>query len=156
MVGARPGLPIQGQWDEDLANSLVGLLREHTGSPTDIQYLVWEGWGAIPASWWQDEPRLRQPHRTYILLHGLLDDLARPLTGGDERPAGVVLGAAMSWPQTMDWICASEIDLLWTFVARPAILTDALLNSDLEVVPRLRPPARPCFVAMTVGPILMT
>lgn len=114
----------------DLAAALVDVLGGTTGTPDDVCFAVWEGWGSIDPGWWPDAAHVPLENRGSFLLRGPLAGLAASLD-----PMFGQRGAQLWWPTDLAWVAASEIDLPWTVIAgRPE--TIAALRSDprLEVV----------------------
>lgn len=131
------------------AQVLAGILQDWTATPEQCWFCVWDGWGwerrvalstaggappapanPIPAAVWQG-PRVRLPNRDYLLYAGPVTagTAIAPLAGDDQT-------ANLWWPADRAWCVASEIDLLWTYVAGPAGLISALLaDSRLEALP---------------------
>lgn len=124
-------VPEDGMLTADLAAALVDVLGGTTGTPDDVCFAVWDGWGSIDPAWWPDAAHVPIPNRGSFLLRGPLAGLAAQL----DPPMGQ-RGAQLWWPTDLAWVAATEIDLPWTVVAgRPEVI--AALRSDprLEVVP---------------------
>ncbi|WP_052666630.1 hypothetical protein [Nitriliruptor alkaliphilus] len=124
-------VPEDGGLTADLAAALVDVLGGTTGTPDDVCFAVWEGWGSIDPGWWPDAAHVPLENRGSFLLRGPLAGLAASLD-----PMFGQRGAQLWWPTDLAWVAASEIDLPWTVIAgRPEVI--AALRSDprLEVVP---------------------
>jgi len=76
-------------------------------------------------------PRLRLPHRGYIVLDTALTELADP-SWMDEASVGTSVGVAhtpqLLWPEDHAWVVATEVDADSTIVAGSRRLIDGVLD----------------------------
>ncbi len=119
LVAAPPGVTLSWQdahqlvWvgdqePEDLA-MLATILADHTSTPDDAWFAVWDGFGGT--GYTRGLPTVQTDDRAYYLTHGSLAEavLAKDRCRGS--------GPNVWWPADRAWIVASEIDFAWTFVA---------------------------------------
>ena len=141
LAGLRDDLNAQPSWGQrpdvgdlppEVANPLVGLLRDHTSTPETCWFCVWFGWGTLFALEGYDEdtyPHVKTPGREHVLLRGSIDMVGA--AGSNE-----VSGPSIWWPDDHAWCVATEIDLDSTYVGGSAECIAALLaNSRLETLP---------------------
>jgi hypothetical protein len=118
--------PIRGSLsDRDVAD-LSRLLRDHTATPNECWFCLWEGYA------WQgrdtdpipmealDGPRVTLHRRDYVLYCGAVE-MAEAIE--DQSPN-------IWWPADRTWCVASEISLPWTYVGGSQEMIDALLALD--------------------------
>ena len=136
----RPGWdgeePDPGNLDPDSLAALVGVLREHTGTPQECWCCLWEGWGPVGGSAAAARRgRVRVGERDHLLLSGPLE-VALEL-GQQVSPTLLVPQSPnLLWPADRAWCAATEVDLDSTLVAGSAELVDAVLaHPDLEAWP---------------------
>ncbi|WP_143712042.1 hypothetical protein [Acidimicrobium ferrooxidans] len=139
--------PARGRLARPDADALARLLREHTSTPEDCCFGLWDGYGfggmllaapgavpeplpdPIPAAV-REGPRLHLPERDYLCYVGPVEAISAT------RGLGRYQTANLAWPRDRAWFVASEIDLPWTYVAGSAALIDALLAEvHLEALP---------------------
>jgi hypothetical protein len=102
----------------------VEVLRRHTGTPDDVFFGVWSGFGFIVG----DAPTLALPGRDHWLVRGPLELAAANLA---EEPAEQ--SASLWWPADRSWFVATDIDLVTTFVGGcAACVADLLEHPSLE------------------------
>jgi hypothetical protein len=147
-------------WTED-AKVLAAIARDWTSTPQDCWFCVWDGYGwdgaitfsvlmedgepppgrvveerrrdPVPGPV-RDGPRVRLPHREYLLYRGPAEDVVAPASL--EGTWGQC--ANLCWPADRAWCVASEIDLPWTYVGGPRGLIDAILaDGRIEALPAL-------------------
>ncbi|GEL20722.1 hypothetical protein [Pseudonocardia asaccharolytica] len=134
---------------ESLA-ALCAVLARFTRPDAECFFALWEGYGWIhgspavvalgPGGWSatvppafpreiMDGPRLRHPHRDYILFSGPLSAAGSlHVPGPWEQTPNII------WPEDQSWCVASEIDFDSTVAAGSRELVDALLAAPgLEV-----------------------
>ncbi|OPF83732.1 hypothetical protein VT50_0202720 [Streptomyces antioxidans] len=164
IVGARriheqPGVwdeaPYEGNVPEPLLRQLARVLREHTGTPGDCWFGLWEGWGDV-AIGPGDTARFEIPHRGMLLLSGSLDTVHRSsLTPGpwaaDDPSVAVAAGPKprqpaackepldrdpfwrapnLWWPEDRAWCVATDIDFTSTYLGASPACVDAVLAAD--------------------------
>ena len=139
--------PERGSLDLADAETLIEPLREHTGSPDDCLFCMWDGWGwdtamyvALPGEPLiplpdpvppevRYGPRVRLPGRDYLLYTGPVD-AALAFAGSPGQTPN------LWWPADRAWCVASEIDLCSTYIGGSAELIAELLDEPrLEAVP---------------------
>lgn len=120
--------PVEGSLSATYAEPLIEILARHTPHER-YWFALWDGYG------WQREsrvipaevlagPRLHLPYRTYFLYSGALDDALAFMAVSDQTPN-------LWWPESHDWMVATDIDLPFTYVGGSASLVDELLGSTL-------------------------
>lgn len=150
------GEPEQGNLTLNTLQALCAVLSQHTSTPNECFFAMWEGWGQLHgghARVWLtsggrgvpaapllspdelDVERVRLPHRNYLLMSGPLtavSDLARydgPGTWVSQSPS-------LIWPADGSWCLATEIDFDSTLVGGPTPAIDKILSSpNLEAMP---------------------
>lgn len=132
--------------------ALAQVLEHHTDTPQACWFAVWEGFGQLHgAGGWLTKsgqpldpagpppiappevlagPRLRMPNRHFLLLRGLLAEVADLHDDlGRQSPN-------LWWPDDRAWCVATGIDFAWTYVAGTQRLIDELLaDPALEALP---------------------
>ena len=143
------GEPEKGNLTLNSLQQLCTVLGEHTSTPDECFFAMWDGWGqlrggharvemtrdgrGVPASPLLSPnelsvERVHLPGRAYLLMSGPLtavSDLARydgPDTWVSQTPA-------LIWPADESWCLASEIDLDSTLVGGPRPAIDQLVSS---------------------------
>ncbi len=139
------------------AEVLAAITRAWTSTPEDCWFCVWDGFGwdsrsviaaftgtgessevtgeasrdPVPAAV-RDGPRVRLPHREYLLYQGP----AEAVTATAGLPGTQGQCANLWWPADRAWCVASEIDLPWTYVGGPRGLVGAILaDGRIEALP---------------------
>jgi hypothetical protein len=139
--GTWPGeAPTPGNLDLESLRILCGVLAQHTTTPDDCRFGLWDGWAQLhgsPAGQRLGDdapvepaltaveasvPRLRLPGREHLVLSGPLDaveDLARY----DGAEVWWSQSPSLIWPADRAWCVATDVDLDSTLVGgdRPAI-----------------------------------
>jgi hypothetical protein len=140
------------------AEAIAAHARAWTATPEDCWFCVWDGFGwetsvsvsafltedgeppefverripdPVPAPV-RNGPRVRLPHRDYLLYQGPAEDVTAParLAGTWDQCAN------LWWPADHAWCVASEIDLPWTYVGGPRGLIDAIFaDPGIEALP---------------------
>ena len=167
----------EGRPDDDLEScegdlsgpqlqALVAVLREHTSTPDDCFFALWDGFGdlhgspstsvlvtegprpLVPPAFGPEVmagPRVRVPGRAYLLFRGALHDAGA--WGAADRVPGqprTINSPNLFWPADHAWFVATEIDQPWTAVSGTSALSSALLSSGLDVEP-IDPSPRPPY-----------
>lgn len=129
----QPGIwddePMTGSLPLRQTLPLVELLADHTTTPEECWYSVWEGYGVLPLprAW----PMVERPHRRMLLLTGSLTAATTSLEPhpNDQR-------ANLWWPQDRAWCVATEVDLMSTYIGgTEACIEDVIVHRDLEALP---------------------
>ncbi|MFC4905869.1 hypothetical protein [Actinomadura gamaensis] len=120
--------PRAGEFPASRLPALASVLRAHTRTPDACWFCLWDGWGWIPDGTFASAPRVRLPHRDYLLYEG-------PVDAADEfgqRGDGFFFPQSpnLFWPADRGWCVATEIDLESTYVGGSAALAEALLTDD--------------------------
>ncbi|MCD0448142.1 hypothetical protein LO762_02865 [Actinocorallia sp. API 0066] len=103
--------------------ALYGVLRRHTGSERGL-IAFWDGHGALGEI--SEMPRLRLPHRDYLLYEGELEAAVAGVEG---------LAPDLWWPADRSWYVAADIDLDSTYLGGTAALVAELVGDPkLEVL----------------------
>jgi hypothetical protein len=147
--------PPDGNLPAELLRLLCTTLAEHTSTPDSCWFCLWDGYGwlygspsvgivgprgslPVPPAFPPkvlDGPRVRLPHRNYLLFTG---PLAAASQLGWASPGGGVFPQSpnLFWPRDHAWCVASEIDLYCTLIAGSEALAQALLDDPrLEAWP---------------------
>ncbi len=125
---------------------LCGVVAEHTSTPTEIWYCIWDGYawlhgggavsgsppGAAPVEV-QAGGRVRLPKRDYYLFRGDLS-AASVLVPDPWR-----LRPNLWWPEDRAWCVASEIDLVVTYVGGTEELAEAIAGDPRLVAAAISP-----------------
>jgi hypothetical protein len=97
-------------------------------------FCVWEGFGwegpsdPVPPEV-REGPRVRLPHRDYLIYHGGPRDAFAFVADQRQTPN-------LWWPADHSWSVATEIDLAWTYVGGSRDLIEALVaDPRIEAVP---------------------
>ncbi|WP_413803740.1 hypothetical protein [Streptomyces iranensis] len=158
-VGEQPGVwdeaPYEGNVPEALLRQLAWVLREHTGTPGNCWFGLWEGWGDSVVGP-GDTARFEIPNREMLLLAGPLDTVHRSSLGAgpwatDDPSVAVAVGPEpcqpaapeqpldrdpfwrspnMWWPDDRAWCVATDIDFTYTYVGGSEACVDAVLAAD--------------------------
>lgn len=128
---ARLNPPSAGNLPRKHAQELVEILGDHTGTPQDCYFAIWDGWGLpVLDALTSKTANLRLPHRSYHLSQdpiGFALQSISPLTWQS---------ANMWWPEDRAWCVAIEVDLMWTYVGgRSACINAILADNRLEAWP---------------------
>lgn len=119
--------PAEGTLSADDAMTLVEVLRAHTSTPEACWFCVWDGFGwdgqprdPVPPEVWAG-PRVRLPHREYLLYAGPVEAALALLPEQDQTPN-------IWWPHDRAWCVATEIDLTESYLAGSQGLIEQLLH----------------------------
>jgi hypothetical protein len=153
------GDPEEGDLATEVLSALCGVLAEHTTTPQDCVFGVWEGWGwfngsvaaayfypvgqphippePAPGSWFLDTraPTITLPlERTYALYTGPVGDALR-IGAWDTRDRFQPHSPNLMWPADHAWCVATEIDFNSTLVAGPGnLVQDIVANPNIEAL----------------------
>jgi hypothetical protein len=145
--GAEPRV---GHLIPELLAPLCQLLADHTTTPEDCYFGLWNGWGWIPST--SDRTTLNptadsntaalqhalhviHPGREYLLLAGPLQ-AALEIGHWPSPDWFVTQSPNITWPADRAWLMATEIDFDSTLIGGNAHLIDTLLAApDLESWP---------------------
>jgi tetratricopeptide (TPR) repeat protein/transcriptional regulator with XRE-family HTH domain len=142
-------------WTED-AKVLAAIACGWTVTPEDCWFCIWDGfsWDGVSVSAVftadgqppehaeeprrnpvparvRDGPRVRLPHREYLLYAGPAEDVVAPA-----ELAGDGQCASLWWPADRAWCVATDVDLPWTYVGGPRGLIDAIrADRRIEALP---------------------
>lgn len=126
----RWGRPSDGGLDARETAILARVLSEHTRTPAEAFFCLWEGFGLEETEAWTDRPmRVRTPDRAYHLLSG-------PVAAAPVLPTPVAWRcASLWWPADRAWLVATDIDGYLTYVGGSRAAVDAVLTApDLDAV----------------------
>ncbi|MCP2340144.1 hypothetical protein [Actinomadura rupiterrae] len=126
--------PRVGEFPADQLPALTGLLSRFTGTPDRCWFCLWDGWDWIPEEALASAPRVRLPHRDYLLYEGPVDAAAEFGQRGEDY--FFPQSPNLFWPDDRAWCAATEIDLDSTYVGGTVELVEALLDDRrFEVLP---------------------
>jgi hypothetical protein len=139
--------PERGSMDGADTAALIELLAVHTSTPSACLFCMWDGWGwdtamsaALPGEVpipvpdpvppeVRFGPRVRLPHRDYLLYTGPIDAALAFAGSPGQTPS-------LWWPADRAWCVATEVDLCWTYVGGTAQLIEELLaDPAVEALP---------------------
>ena len=137
--------PPEGTLNSDALTGLADLLAQHTSTPQQCWFAIWDGYGqlhggaSIPRTMFVaepllapstlDGPRINAPGRDYFLASGALEDISDFYVQVGRQSPNVW------WPADRSWIVATEIDFCWTYVAGDRAAINAVLSDpNLEAL----------------------
>jgi hypothetical protein len=155
-------LNLEGDLDANSLSALTNLLAQHTSTPQDCFFGLWEGFGEIyggvlvggtshklPPAFAPpilEGPRVQLPSRSFILFRGPVGQAgqwgAAELMPGRPR---VINSPSLMWPADHAWFVASEIDLPWTGIAGSAELINGLISDGSLDAERWEPTEDPPY-----------
>jgi hypothetical protein len=129
---------VEGNMDDRVFATLLGVLARHTTTPDDYRVAWWEGDGnaddpdTMPAEALAG-PRVRlpqeRPDRQYLLFRGTLTEVAERDVGLPPRDGWLRLGTpAALWPADRAWFLVLDTDSTWTGIGGSQLLVDELLR----------------------------
>ncbi|NYD40608.1 hypothetical protein [Nocardioides panaciterrulae] len=143
-VQTRP----EGPSEHARLHAALEVLRDHTTTPEEVYYCVWDGWGWSPSA--ADlapdrqgrvdvfgEDRLPIPYRSYYLLRGTLADFGSWALAGaaPRRPGQELPDPAFVWPADRAWCVAHDVDPHYAGIGGTQAAVAALLGQPgLDVV----------------------
>jgi hypothetical protein len=138
--------------------ALCELLAEQTARSDRCFFALWDGYGGLETYGWRSDaatgsdaadtnpsrhvfstqelsrPRLRLPHRDYLVLAGALHDAGRICSWVGDHP--FAQSPNLFWQADQAWFVASEIDFDSTLVGGPTSLIEAILHTpELDAWP---------------------
>ena len=121
--------------ENDVLGLALAVLGEHTNTPDDLYFCMWDGWGTPPAL--RGLPMVTVPHRSYFLFSGTLADFA---DWDSPRMAGIIPGdvppPAFIWPADHAWCIALDVDPHYAGIgAAPETIAQLVAHPALDVVP---------------------
>ena len=88
--------------EDDLLGRALTVLGDHTHTPDDEYFCVWDGWGRPPSL--KGMPVVAVPHRRYLMFRGTLTDYADWVSPGTAGLAAEGLPPpAPIWPADRAW-----------------------------------------------------
>jgi hypothetical protein len=129
--------------EHDLLGTALEVLTQHTRTPGDCYFCLWDGWGLTVEP---EGPKVVVPGRAYFLFRGSLSAFgdwdAADLSGG--LPRTDLPDPAFIWPADHAWCVANDVDPHYAGIGATAAAIDQLVaHPGLDVVPadpHLEPP----------------
>ncbi len=119
--------PADGHLPAELAGRLAAVLAEHTTTPGDCWFGVWDGYGFITA----DAPTLSLPGRDHWLVR---KPAALAAANMAEEPWEQ--SANVWWPADRAWCVATDLDLMTSYLAGTRACVDAVVDAaGIEAFP---------------------
>lgn len=113
--------------------ALCEVLANHTTTPDECYFGIWEGWGWIPDEA-KSAARLELPERTHLMFRGALSDvqLIGSRVGGCFRQES----PSVMFPADRSWFVATEVDFDSTYLGGSRELVEAVVaDQRLEAWP---------------------
>jgi len=144
---SQPGIwdqrPRVGSLPQHTVKALADVLAEHTQTPDQCWFAVWEGYGGLPYLGSLRPQRLSIPGRSMIVLTGPLASM--PPEAFDEgwyrlgpalRQPHDYRSPSLWWPEDRAWCVGTDVDLNSTYIGGSTGCIDALLSDErLEISP---------------------
>jgi hypothetical protein len=132
--GTQPGLwdyqPEEGSMSECQVVELAVVLADHTQTPDDCLFAIWEGFGDLPEQL-ESMPKLQMPQRKMVLFRGPLS--AAGLSFGEIRWGS--RSPSLWWPADRAWCVGTDVDLRSSYVGGSVACIDAIVNHpELEAM----------------------
>lgn len=147
------GTPERGSLEWSSLRALCNVLSEHTTTPDDCFFAIWNGWGwlaggnarvnlgtdggtpadprLLPSE--LESPRLRLPGRDYFVARGPLSAMSELVHY--DGPGGGSQSPSLFWPRDRAWFVSTEVDMDSTFLGASADATRSVqASSELEAV----------------------
>lgn len=119
--------PEEGSMPEEIARVLRDVLNRHTSSER-WWFATWHGFGTTYVPGVESAPTFDLPGRTYYLSVGSAADVTASVWADFGRQS-----ANIWWPDDRAWCVATEIDLVWTYVAASAdAVMELVVRGELE------------------------
>ncbi len=133
--------------EDDLLGRALTVLGDHTHTPDDEYFCVWDGWGRPPSL--KGMPVVAVPHRRYLMFRGTLTDYADWVSPGTAGLAAEGLAPpALIWPADRAWCVARDVDPHYAGIgATRRAVARLVAHPVLDVVP-----ADPTRQQPTYGP----
>jgi hypothetical protein len=132
----EPELDADAPDELDLLRVALEVLGEHTLTPDDAYFCMWDGWGTPPAL--RALPMVTVPNRSYFLLRGALVDFGDWQTP-ERMPTGPGFDPpppAFVWPADHAWCLAFELDIHYAGIgATPEAIAQLVAHPALDAVP---------------------
>jgi hypothetical protein len=133
--------------EHDMLRPTLEVLREHTTTPDDVYYCLWDGWGLDnwPPSMLTGQ-RVEIPNRSYLLLHGTLSDFGDwdAVEASPGHPRFHLPDPAFIWPADQAWCIANDVDPHYAGIGATSTAVEHLLAvRGLDIVsadPRIELP----------------
>lgn len=132
----EPSVGVEGPVEYSSLRIAVAVLGEHTGTPEELYFCMWDGWGTPPAL--HGLPKVTVPHRSYFLFCGEAPDIDG---WNSPRMEGIPSGFAVPppafiWPADHAWCLAFDVDAHYAGIgAEPEAITQLRRHPDLDVIP---------------------
>ncbi len=125
--------PEEGSLPQPEARTLATILRDHTATPDECWFAIWDGYGH------EGEPppglELLDASRQMAVLHGPIDAAEARFGATPHRPRGGY-SANLWWPEDHTWCVATDIDHKTTYVGGSTACIDSILTDPhLEAFP---------------------
>lgn len=114
-----------GSLPRDIAERLSQTLGNHTRTPDQCLFAVWEGWGGL-TSRTKAAPRFSVPGRDMLLFEGSISDATTTV----ESVVWSWQSASLWWPDDRAWCVSTEIDFRWTYVGGSQACIDEVLHDE--------------------------
>lgn len=118
-VNSRYGAPETGSLPPRLARLLADILKKHTRTPEECYFALWDGWGHPGPG---PTASFHLPGRSYRLYRGSVETAATSMSRLGWQSAN------LWWPGDCAWCVATEVDLMWTYVAGSAECIEEILS----------------------------
>lgn len=121
-------LPEPGQMPRNVAERLVEILAQHTTSPHECYFAVWDGWAALSPSEGFG-PAFEIPSRPMTLYSA---DIHAASERFDSTAVAVSYSPNLWWPADRAWCVATEIDFTSTYIGSSSAAALELITSELD------------------------
>jgi hypothetical protein len=158
--------------EHEQLRAALEVLQEHTGTPDDCYFCLWDGWGfetpsvlryagapagsvelpriapAFPPSV-LNGPKVVVPHRKYYLFRGSSSQFGEwgAVDMWEGQPRVDMPDPAFIWPADHAWCIANDVDPHYAGIgASSAVIEQLLARPDLDVVPADPMVAPPAYI----------
>jgi hypothetical protein len=138
--------PQEGLLPREDCERLASLLRPYTSTPDVCWFCIWEGYGFLEPQRYQNVPRMKTPHRFYLLYRGPLDAVT------SFHWDWLWQSPNLWWPDDRAWCVATEIDLPETYVGGSEACIERILADDQLEAMKTRVDARVDVNADSLNP----
>lgn len=120
--------PDTGYLPEKKAKVLIEILYEHTNTPENCYFAIWNGWGFPALEKLRNQTaRFLLSDRCYYLMSGDIHAAANHISPFSSQ------NASIWWPQDRTWCVVTEVDMMWTYIGGTKLCIDEILtNSNFE------------------------